>query len=448
MQLNQKAKELVSGHHIEDLEKQMDETSKKVWHTFLKDAASSSNASCRLYLSDTTNAGFYEVEGRFDSSIRQYAIRFREIQVQDSPYESFFEYAPFGIMFLNLDGTIVDANQQIEELLVSPKELVGKNVTMISDLFSETTQGCLHFSKTLMSKKPSEMITKIMKANGESKHVKFESSFIYNLDMHMIVVRDVTEQILLEKQLSHSQSLSTLGQLAASIAHEIRNPLTSLKGFTQLLAHQVSSEGDHFLGIINTELIRMESILNEFLVLSKPGERSLQIISISAMIKQVVELMNPQASIQNIEMEFLSADTESDSLLGDAHELKKVIMNILKNAIEVMPHGGKVSISQTLDENNRVRISVTDQGCGMTADQVEKIFLPFYTSKKLGTGLGLAHAIQTVEDHGGRIEVDSVIGEGTTFHLILPITQVDAIREYAKYDQSHGKSNWEVVSTN
>ena len=123
-------------------------------------------------------------------------------------------------------------------------------------------------------------------------------------------------------------------------------------------------------------------------------------------------------------------------------------MNIFKNAIEVMPNGGKVTITQTLIDDKQVRVSVSDQGGGMTSDQMHKIFLPFYTSKEFGTGLGLAHAVQTIEDHGGSIEVESELSQGTTFHLFLPIYHLDAMKEKTIHDQSHTKPYREVIPSN
>lgn len=351
----------------------------------------------------------------------------------DSRYESIFEFAPFGIILSTVEGTIVDANQQIEDLLgIPPQELIGKKIT---EMFDD------------LSNLPSEVVTTIQNAHGHIQHIKFETTFNKNVDLHMIVLRDVTEQVQLEEKMKHTQSLSMIGQLAASIAHEIRNPLTSLKGFSQLLTLQVTTEGNRYLGIINSELNRMESILTEFLDLAKPVKRSLQIFPISSIINQVVEIMYPQAIIQNIELDFVSLDMESNRILGDAHELKKVMMNILKNAIEMMPNGGVITILETFDKDNQLRVSVKDQGSGLTQEQMKQIFIPFYTSKNQGTGLGLAHAIQTVEEHGGRIEVESVIDEGAIFHLIIPLYQEIVTKEYTKYDQNNGKSHWEVISS-
>ena len=382
-----------------------------------------------------TYSGLYKEKGRVIDLLGDEVQDYKLMTSSnfDSRYESIFEFAPFGIILCTVEGTIVDANQQIEDLLgISPQELIGKNVTkMYKDL----------------SNLPSEVITPIKHVHGHIQHIKFETTFNKNVDLHMIVLRDVTKQVKLEEQMKHTHSLSMIGQLAASIAHEIRNPLTSLKGFSQLLTLQVTSEGNRYLGIINSELNRMESILTEFLELAKPVKRSLQIFSISSIINQVIEIMYPQAILQNIELNFVSPKMESNQILGNTHELKKVMMNILKNAIETMPNGGVITILEELDKDNQLRVSVKDQGSGLTEKQMKQIFLPFYTSKNQGTGLGLTHAIQTVEEHGGRIEVESEIDEGAIFHLIFPLYQENITKEFTKYDQSNGKSHWEVISS-
>jgi two-component system, sporulation sensor kinase E len=156
--------------------------------------------------------------------------------------------------------------------------------------------------------------------------------------------------------------------------------------------------------------------------------------------------MYPQGILQNIELDFISWDQESDGIFGDAYELKKVFMNILKNAIEVMPQGGKVKITQTTTDDNQIRVSIEDQGVGMTSDEMHKIFSPFYTSKDNGTGLGLAHAIQTIEDHGGSIEVESELHQGTTFHILLPLYHLNDMKD--KTIPNYTKPDWEVITAN
>ena len=456
IKMNLAAREFFSRQTIQELVNSMDKSSTKTWRQFLKEATTCNLATCHLCLSDQSGiTSVIQVEGCYNQSTFQYIIRFKEVFDHPSinctgaesllKYESFFKYAPHGLILATADGTIIEANQQIETFFgVSPKELIGKSSTSVFELFNDSS----HFINTLHSKGTSEMITETVNEEGESKYFQVESSFNENVDMYMTVIRDDTEKIQMKKQMEHSLSLSNLGQLAASIAHEIRNPLTSLKGFTELLKHQVTLDGTQYLGIINSELNRMESILNEFLELSKPTVRSFQNISISTIITELIDFMYPQAISQNIEIDFVSSVQDSDCILGDGYEIKKVLMNILKNAIEVMPDGGKITIIQALDKNDKVLISVKDQGSGMTPNQMQKIFLPFYTTKKQGTGLGLPHAIQVVEEHGGRIEVESEINVSTTFHLYFPLYRVDSMKENSKNAQSYAKSNRETISSN
>jgi len=461
LRMNHAASEFFSQNNMDELHRKMDKSSIQTWHDFLKDATISNLATCHISLSDPlTGKRVYHVEGYYHQSTIQYIIRFKQVDEASSKspgeaekglmkYDSFFQYAPQGLILTTRDGIIVDVNQQIGTFFGFPsEELTGKSLQGFLDLLTEFKMSSTHFGESLLTKGQSDKIISVKDAKGESKYFQFETNYDHQIDMYLTVFRDETEKVQLKKQIEHTSSLSTLGQLAASIAHEIRNPMTSLKGFTQLLSHQVTTEGLHYLEIINSELERMESILNEFLMLSKPVERSFHLISVSSIVSQVIDFMNPQAINQNIELEFVSCEQESDSILGNDYELKKVFMNILKNAIEVMPEGGKIMISQSFTERNQVRISVQDQGGGMNQDQMHKIFLPFYTSKKDGTGLGLAHAIQTIEDHGGCIEVESRVNEGTTFHLNFPLYHVDAVKEKTVYDQSYTKSYWEVISSN
>ncbi|WP_342541888.1 ATP-binding protein [Paenisporosarcina sp. FSL H8-0542] len=459
IKLNRMAKEFFSHNTVEEIITQMDKSSSKTWRNFLKEATFSNNAKCQICLTDNVKGNrFIELQGNYYQSSSQYLIRFKQRpheilshNIVDGlmKYEFLFKYAPHGLILTDTEGTIIDFNQKATILFdVAPHELKGKKAHNIFDLLPHSKSDFEQFFKTLSLKGSAEMSVSKLDTIGEPKFYHFTSAFNNNLDMYVTVIRDDTENVQLKKQIEHSRSLSTLGQMAASIAHEIRNPLTSLKGFTQLLTSQVTEQGYEYLDIINSELIRMESILNEFLVLSKPPSQSFQFISVSSIISQVVDFMHPQGIIQNIELVMVPCENDSDWILGDAHELKKVFMNVLKNSMEVMPNGGKVFITQSLRDNNQVCVSVKDQGGGMTQEQMQKIFLPFYTSKEQGTGLGLAHAIQTIEDHGGSIEVESELTHGTTFHIILPVYHLEAKGGHTVHDKSFGKSNREVISSN
>ena len=456
IKMNPMAREFCLHRDIDELTNKMDKPSKEIWEKFLQDMNVCSLATCQVTISDSNESKMvFNIEGCYNHSTTQHIIRLKQVQAplelssnEQPNYETIFKYAPHGLILTSTSGTILEANQMIETIFGIPaNELIGENAKLIYQLLPDSQYDFNQFFKELLSRGSAKVIIPKVDADGAMRFYQFNSSLNKSVDMYVTIIRDETEKIQLKKQVEHSGSLSTLGQLAASIAHEIRNPLTSLKGFTQLLTHQVSKEGSKYLEIINSELNRMESILNEFLVLSKPAERSFQSISLSSLLSQVVDFMYPQGILQNIELDFVSWDRESDGIFGDAYELKKVFMNILKNATEVMPHGGKVLITQSQIDDKQVRVSIVDQGVGMTSDQMHKIFLPFYTSKEQGTGLGLSHAFQTIEEHGGSIEVESKPSQGTTFHILLPIYHLDAMDEKTTHNPNHIKPIREVISS-
>lgn len=457
IKMNPMARDIFLLRNIDEFTRKMDKPSKEIWENFLHDTNICKLATCQITISDSYECNtVYDIEGCYNDTTSQYIIRLKQVQDprslsfnEELKYETIFQYASQGIILTSTSGTILEANQMIETFFDIPtSELMGENAKLIFSLLPDYQNELSQFFKDVQSKGTAKIVTSKVNADGEVKFYEFNSFFNNSVNMYVTIMRDETEKIQLKKQVEHSRSLSTLGQLAASIAHEIRNPLTSLKGFTQLLSHQVTKEGSQYLEIINSELNRMESILNEFLVLSKPSERSFQFFSLSSLISQVVGFMYPQGKMQNIELDFVSWNRESDGIFGDPYELKKVFMNIFKNAIEVMPHGGKVEITQTWTDDKQVCVSINDQGCGLTSEQMHKIFLPFYTSKEGGTGLGLAHAIQTIENHGGSIEVESELNHGTTFYIYLPIYHLDAKNEKTDRHQPDKKAVWEVITSN
>lgn len=450
--MNPMAKDIFLVSDIDEFTRKMDKPSIKMWGNFLKNTTICRLATCQItIISSNQPTIVYDIEGCYNHSTDQYMIRFKQVHkvnhvsTEGLKYDAIFKYAPYGIILTSTDGTILEANQMVEAFFeMSATDLIGEDAKLIYQMLPNSQYDFSQYFKELLSKGFAKIITSKVEANGEVKFYQIHSIFNEKVDMYVTIIRDETEKVQLKKQVEHSGSLSTLGQLAASIAHEIRNPLTSLKGFTQLLTHQVTKEGSQYLEIINSELNRMESILNEFLVLSKPALPSFQCVSLSTLISQVVDFMYPQGILQNIELDFISWDQESDGIFGDAFELKKVFMNILKNAIEVMPQGGKVKITQTTTDDNQICVSIEDQGLGMTSEEMHKIFSPFYTSKDYGTGLGLAHAIQTIENHGGSIEVESELHQGTTFHILLPLFHINEMKD--KTIPNYTKPDWEVIT--
>ncbi len=230
--------------------------------------------------------------------------------------------------------------------------------------------------------------------------------------------RDITEKKKSEELLHQSEKLSAVGQLAAGIAHEIRNPLTSLKGFLQLIELNGVGKKEYF-DIMKSEFSRIEQILNELLILSKPQTLKKEPTVLHDLLNHTIALLNTQAIIKNIEIIFLSHTNTAQVLCAD-HQIKQVFVNLIKNAIEAMDQSGYIHV--TLSSNSeKVIVTVEDEGCGIQEEKLERIGEPFFTTKEKGTGLGLMVTFQIIEEHGGEIEIDSKLGKGTKFTIKLPL---------------------------
>ncbi|CAM4405841.1 ATP-binding protein [Paenibacillus tarimensis] len=236
----------------------------------------------------------------------------------------------------------------------------------------------------------------------------------------ILTFRDMTEQLQSKDLIILSEKLSIAGQLAAGIAHEIRNPLTSLKGFLSLLRSGTSSNSkrDSYITIMNDELSRIEHISNELLMLAKP--RSVQFIrsGICTLIDQVISLLQPQAVLKNVEI-IIMPNHGPYLVYCDESQIKQVIINLLKNAMESMAGGGTIRITLEADDYS-VYIKIADEGTGIPADKLNKLGQPFYSTKEKGTGLGLMVSYNIIENHNGKIEVESEPGRGTVFTVVLP----------------------------
>jgi two-component system sporulation sensor kinase A len=218
--------------------------------------------------------------------------------------------------------------------------------------------------------------------------------------------------------LQKSEKLALVGQLAAGIAHEIRNPLTSIKGFIQLFKAKYTSDEVHF-NLILAELERINLIVSEFLVLAKPTAVEFKDKEINILINDVVTLINTHAIMNNVQI-FVEFESEISTIVCEENQLKQVFINILKNSIEAMPNGGIINIKVKVIENDTISIFFIDQGTGISEDRIPKLGEPFYTTKEKGTGLGLMTSYKIIENHDGGLKISSKINEGTTVEVILP----------------------------
>ncbi|BDG48288.1 MULTISPECIES: PAS domain S-box protein [Parageobacillus] len=346
----------------------------------------------------------------------------KELRESEQKFRSIFDHAMNGILLWGKGYRILDVNPIACEIFQATKEqLLHRPITAFipekaRKQFDKLIQQCDRFG---------EAYAEMDFSNGEKqKIVEFALKKEIIPGVGMIMLRDITERKELELQLRKSDTLNVVGELAAGIAHEIRNPMTALKGFIQLLQGSIKEDYSMYFNVIMSELKRIESIITEFLVLAKPQAVQYQQNDVCKIMQDTIDLISAQAMMHNVQ---IVADfaLHIPFIYCEPNQLKQVFINILKNAIEVMPKGGEVTVRIGQLDDSHIRISITDQGCGIPQDKIKKLGEPFYTTKERGTGLGLMVSYKIIEEHQGKIDVESEVGVGTTFHITLPIERVE-----------------------
>ncbi|MBU8918069.1 sporulation kinase [Bacillus sp. FJAT-29953] len=239
------------------------------------------------------------------------------------------------------------------------------------------------------------------------------------LMMVIFVIENVNQQIEIRERLQKDEKLNVVSQLAASVAHEVRNPLTSVRGFLQLMTDDdnLKQAQRSYIKIALSELDHAQSIINDYLSLAKPNTEELSTINISDEVMKTVALMTSYSNIQNITIQ--PSIQDSLYIRGNKSEIKQVLVNIIKNGIEAMNTGGNLTI-KAYEKDSVISIEVIDSGKGMTKAQLKKLGTPFYTTKEKGTGVGLTISYQIVQAMKGRIFVESKIDKGTIFTIQFP----------------------------
>ncbi|WP_026576316.1 ATP-binding protein [Bacillus sp. UNC438CL73TsuS30] len=236
---------------------------------------------------------------------------------------------------------------------------------------------------------------------------------------HIVIIsRDISERKKAEEILLQSEKLSIVGELAAGVAHEIRNPLTTIKGFIQL--YKTENGPIQFNELILSELERIETITSELLSLGKPQAIQLKKTELRNLIESILELLAPQALMNNIQLKLTFEDPDF-LIICERNQLKQVFLNLLKNAFEAMPNGGEIHVHLRNGTDGTVIISVRDEGFGIPEELLPRLGEPFYTLKEKGTGLGLMICHKLIKQHHGRIHYQSKIGEGTLVEITLPL---------------------------
>ncbi|MGE8077688.1 ATP-binding protein [Peribacillus loiseleuriae] len=234
---------------------------------------------------------------------------------------------------------------------------------------------------------------------------------------------DITERKQTEELLHRQDKLTAVGQLAAGVAHEIRNPLTSMRGYAEFLQlDETNPERLEYFDIILDEIERVNTIVEEFMVLAKPQTVHLELKNIVLIVQDVLTLVEFEAKNKNVYVHFESQNQEI-YVNCDENRLKQVLLNFAKNGIEAMPSGGDLYVN-ALQQGGKVMIHIRDTGVGIPSEKLNKLGEPFFTTKEQGNGLGLMVSYKIIEGHKGKIEVVSEVNEGSTFIIKLPTVTV------------------------
>jgi two-component system sensor histidine kinase HydH len=241
--------------------------------------------------------------------------------------------------------------------------------------------------------------------------------------------RDVEQKMVemqaMERQLVRAGRLHALGELTAGLAHEIKNPLASLKTASAIVADEIpeTSPRRKMVDILQTEIDRLAALLERFLAFARPGQMTFARVEVAPLVEQAMTIVRPQAEVRRVVLR-LRETVAGLAVEGDAVQLTQVLLNVLLNAVQFSPEGGKVDVRCrrcALPHGRFAEISIADEGPGIPTADAERIFDPFFSTRENGTGLGLAIASRLMDEHRGHIEVESRPGRGTELRLRLPL---------------------------
>lgn len=343
---------------------------------------------------------------------------FEQVSLAEAELENIFRSITDMVYFTDMDYTIKNVNKAVEERLgLDRKEIIGRKCYEIFHGMNEPWTRCPHHKTVELKKSHIEEI--------EDPHMGgtflTSTSPIFDLSGNFLgtvhIVRDITELKYIRERLQSAERMAALGEVAAKVAHEIRNPLVSIGGFAQRLERKLEGNLKEYASIIYNEVKRLENILKDILGFVREIRLSITEVNINDLVSNVISLVEGEIHERGLTLERYLGDVPLVRL--DYDRMKEAVLNILNNAIQAVLIQGKI-IVKTYGSNGYAVIEVTDTGTGIAEKDLPFIFDPFYTTKTAGTGLGLAITRRIVEEHNGRIEVKSKLGEGTTFKIFLP----------------------------
>ena len=346
---------------------------------------------------------------------------FEQVTMAEQQLENIFESISDMVYFVDKDYEIKNINRAVSNKTGLPQsEIIGKKCYQVFHGLDEPSRRCPHH-KTVNTKLAYIEELEEPHLGGTfltSSSPIFDSAGEFMGSVH--VVRDISELKILREKLVMSEKMAALGEVAAKVAHEIRNPLVSVGGFAKRLEKKLHGNLKEYAGIIVREVARLESILKEILGFVKEVRLSKENINLNALIDDVLRLM--ASDIEERGIVLVRDYGVIPEIFVDPNRLKEAIVNIISNAVQSMPVPGSIYV-RTHRKKNNVVLEIKDTGKGISDKDLSFIFNPFFTTKLTGTGLGLAITHRIVQEHNGRIEVESEVDKGSVFKVFIPIKE-------------------------
>jgi two-component system sensor histidine kinase HydH len=330
-----------------------------------------------------------------------------------------------GLLSIDTDGKIASYNLLALELLdLKESNAQGMDLKKIINFPTSGIDQTLNHNQPVLEKEIQHR-----KSSGEIIPLAISATPIIENDGKcqgaVIVLRDLSEIKQLEEKVRRSEKLAAIGELAAGVAHEIRNPLSSIRGFAQFLRHALRDkpQDQQYAETMVTEVDRINNVVTDLLTFARPMEAELAPTDVTELVEHSLRLVEADAKSHGVEIQMNISDLSKVKL--DANQMTQALLNLLLNALQEVKPKGRIEIGAELKvQDSCLHLWVEDDGTGIAKDQKEKIFEPFFTTRKKGTGLGLPIVHKIIENHNGEIRVQSPLGGkkyGSRFTIIIPI---------------------------
>ncbi|WP_078427290.1 PAS domain S-box protein [Alkalihalobacterium alkalinitrilicum] len=355
----------------------------------------------------------------------------QQLEENKQRYQSLFYANPDLVYSLDINGVFLNVNPVVDKIIgYAPEELVGKKYDLWVDkkslkntklYFKKALKGVSQTYETIVNHKNGHKVT--LKVTNVPIVINEAIVGVFGIS------KDITKRKRTEEYIRKTERLTAIGKLAAGIAHEIRNPLTSVKGFLQFMREQ--SNDKSYFDLMLVEIDRIELITNEFLILAKPQVKNYNYKSVDSILYSFLPLIETQAILNNVQI-VTEIEKHLPNIYCDVNQIKQVFLNIIKNSIESMSNGGEIKIT-VKKSHEYILISIKDQGCGIQPDRLRTIGEPFYSTKEKGTGLGLMVSFNIIKEHHGDIHIQSELEKGTQVNILLPYSE-QTVRDFLTID--------------